>query len=45
MKVRPVVEYPYNEVFSVGTVAIQVGNEIWVGSTRGDRIALFPATP
>ena len=45
MKVRQVVEYPYNEVFSVGTVAIQVGNEIWVGSTRGDRIALFPATP
>ena len=44
LKVQEIVRYPYNEVFSVGTVAIQVGKEIWVGSTRGDRIALFPAT-
>jgi len=25
-------------------VAIQVGREIWMGSVRGDRIAIFPAT-
>jgi hypothetical protein len=24
-------------------VAIQVEKEIWVGSVRGDRIAIFPA--
>jgi sugar lactone lactonase YvrE len=44
LKVQEVVQYPSNDVFSVGTAAIQVGNEIWVGSTRGDRIAVFPAT-
>lgn len=24
--------YPYGDAFSVGTVAIQVGKEIWVGA-------------
>jgi len=24
-------------------VAVEVGNQIWVGSFRGDRIAIFPA--
>jgi len=24
-------------------VAVQIGKEIWVGSFRGDRIAIFPA--
>ena len=43
MKAQEVVQYPSNDVFSVGTAAIQVGNEIWLGSTRGDRIAVFPA--
>ena len=44
MKSRELVRYPYNDTFSAGTVAIQVGREIWVGSVRGDRIAIFPAT-
>jgi WD40 repeat protein len=44
MKFQELVRYPYSEAFSVGTVAIQVGQEIWLGSVRGDRIAVFPAT-
>jgi hypothetical protein len=29
--------------FGAGTVTVQVGKELWVGSYRGDRIAIFPA--
>ena len=43
LNVREVVRYPYNDVFSLSTGAIQVGQEIWVGSVRGDKIARFPA--
>ena len=43
LKVQEIVRYPHNEVFTIGTVAIQVGKELWVGSTQGDRIAVFPA--
>ena len=28
--------------FSAGTVAVEVGKELWVGSFTGDRIAIFP---
>lgn len=36
--------YPSNDNLRVGTVAIQVGDEIWVGSVAGStRIARFPA--
>ena len=45
MKFEEIVRYPYGSAFSVGTVAIQVRNEIWLGSVRGDRIAVFPSTP
>ena len=39
-----VVRYPSNELLILGTVAIQVGDEIWVGQVaEGDRIARFPA--
>jgi sugar lactone lactonase YvrE len=44
MKFQELIRYPYGDAFSVGTVAIQVGKEIWVGAVRGDRIAVFPAT-
>jgi len=44
MKFQELVRYPYSEAFSTGTVAIQVGKEIWLGSVRGDRIAVFSAT-
>ena len=45
MKFEQIVRHPYSDVFSVGTVAIQVGNEYWLGSVRGDRIAVFQALP
>ena len=45
LKSRELVRYPFSDTFSTGTVAIDVGREIWVGSVRGDRIAIFPATP
>lgn len=45
LKVQELVRYPYGDAFSAGTVAIQIGRELWVGSVRGDRIAIFPAIP
>ena len=39
-----IVNYPSNDYLILGTVAIQVGDEIWVGgAARGTRIARFPA--
>ena len=39
-----VVRYPSNDLLILGTVAIQVGDEIWVGQVaEGDRIGRFPA--
>ena len=39
-----IVRYPSNDLLILGTVAIQVGDEIWVGGVaEGDRIARFPA--
>jgi len=39
-----IVRYPSNDHFLLGTVGLQVGDEIWVGSIAGsDRIARFPA--
>ena len=41
---QEIVRYPSNELLILGTVAIQVGEEIWVGGIAGgDRIARFPA--
>ena len=37
------VDYPTTSVISAATVAVQVGNELWTGSFRGDRIARYPA--
>lgn len=45
LKFQELVRYPNNESFASGTVAIQIGPELWVGSVRGDRIAIFPAAP
>jgi len=33
-----------NDGFGVSTVAIQIDKELWLGSARGDRIAIFPLT-
>jgi DNA-binding beta-propeller fold protein YncE len=43
LKVTELVNQPNNQQFSNGTVAVQIGKELWVGSFRGDRIAIFPA--
>jgi sugar lactone lactonase YvrE len=43
MAVRDVIREPTTAAFGAGTVAVEVGNQIWVGSFRGDRIAIFPA--
>ena len=45
LKVQELVSQPYGDVLTAGTVAIQIGKDLWVGSVRGDRIAIFPATP
>lgn len=40
---QEIVRYPSNELMILGTVAIQVGEEIWLGGIAGsDRIARFP---
>jgi sugar lactone lactonase YvrE len=43
LKVTEVLTQPSSPEFGAGTVTIQVGTELWVGSYRGDRIAIFPA--
>ena len=43
LKVQEIIRHPNSPEFGAGTVAVQIGKEIWVGSFRGDRIAIFPA--
>jgi sugar lactone lactonase YvrE len=43
LKVTEIRKEPATPGFSAGTVTVQLGNELWVGSFRGDRIAIFPA--
>lgn len=44
LEVQERVDYPSNELIVMGTAAIRVGNEIWLGAIAGsDRIARFPA--
>jgi sugar lactone lactonase YvrE len=45
LAVREVVRHPNSQTFGAGTVAVEIGNQLWVGSFRGDRIAIFPAAP
>ncbi len=43
LAVQQLVDYPVNALIPVGTVAIEVGDEIWVGGIRGtERIGRFP---
>jgi len=44
LKVQELIKQQNNDAFGSGTVAVQVGKELWVGSFRGDRIARFPVT-
>ncbi len=43
LKVTEVLNRPNTPEFSNGTVAIQVGRELWVGTFRGDRLLVVPA--
>jgi hypothetical protein len=43
LEVETVYEQPSNASFGAGTVALEVGDELWIGSYRGDRIAIVPA--
>jgi len=43
MTVDEIVTWPANERFFTATAALQVDDEIWIGSVRGDRIARYPA--
>ena len=42
LEVEQIYEQPANASFGGGTVALEVGNELWIGSYRGDRIAIVP---
>jgi hypothetical protein len=44
LAVKEVIREPTTPAFGAGTVAVEVGSQIWVGSFRGDRIAIFPAS-
>ena len=33
---------PNSPEFGAGTVTVHLGKELWVGSYRGDRMAIFP---
>ena len=43
LKVTELINQPDSESFASGTVAIPIGSDLWVGSFRGNRIAIFPA--
>lgn len=38
------VDHPTSDTIAAATVAIQVGDQLWSGSFRGDRLALYAAT-
>jgi hypothetical protein len=44
LAVREIVRHPDTPAFGAATVAVEVGRELWVGSFRGDRLAIFPLT-
>jgi len=41
LRITQVIDRPAVGPFSAGTVAVEVGSDYWVGSFRGDRIAVF----
>ena len=43
LDVRRIFQHPAIEGFVASTTAVQIGDEIWLGSQRGDRVAYFPA--
>jgi hypothetical protein len=43
LKVTEILTQPSTPAFAAGTVAVEIGKQLWVGSFRGDRIAIVPA--
>ena len=43
LEMRRIFEHPAIDGFVASTTAIQIGNEMWLGTHRGERIAYFPA--
>lgn len=43
LKVTHLISHHDTKTYGFGSVAIQVGNEYWLGSATSDRIAVFPA--
>jgi hypothetical protein len=43
LAVRDVVEQPDAPEFGAGTALVEVGDDLWVGSFRGNRIVIIPA--
>lgn len=43
LQVETLLDRPDDNLFRRGTVAIQVGRDIWIGSSRGTHIAVMPA--
>jgi hypothetical protein len=42
MTYRQIINYPTSPAVSAATVAVEVGNEFWTGTFRGDRVARYP---
>lgn len=45
LKVEELLNRPDDDAFASATVAVQIGQELWVGSVRGDRVAILPLRP
>lgn len=45
LQVTPIVRYTLNPDLANGAVAVQVGQDVWVGTFRGEQILMFPASP
>jgi hypothetical protein len=43
MAVRRIFQHPAMDGFVASTTGVRIGDEMWLGSQRGDRIAYFPA--
>lgn len=43
LEVRRIFQHKAIDGFVASTTAIQIGNEMWLGAQRGDRLAYFPA--
>ena len=43
LKVTKILHRPDDASFRAGTVAVEIGDRLWVGSYMGDRIAILPA--